>query len=376
MNNLANCYLFLDRPADALTLYSEVLAVRRRVLRPDHPEMLTSMGGLANSYEALNRHAEALKLREELVAAQRRVLPPDHPDTLMSVVNLSASYVTAGRLLDAVKLCEEALPAMRAKLAGHPTTFSCMNNLALSYARLNRHAEAIPLREELLAARGRVLPPDHRDTITDMFALANSYAALNRHAEALKLFEESVAAQRRVLPADHPNTILCMINVAKSYYFLGRYPEALPLIEEVLPKADRPGIPPPLIAIVKVMHFQCRLMLGTVAGWRATAETFEKQSRVDPAGLFTAARYRALTAALQAKEKPPDAAPLAAAEADKAMAWLQRAVAAGFKDAARMKKDPDLDFLRDRADFKKLLADLEAMSPPKKKLAPLPRAKK
>ena len=41
------------------------------------------------------------------------------------------------------------------------------------------------------------------------------------------------------------------------------------------------------------------------------------------------------------------------------MAWLQKAVAAGFKNAAHMKKDADLDAVRARADFKKLMAELE-----------------
>ena len=33
------------------------------------------------------------------------------------------------------------------------------------------------------------------------------------------------------------------------------------------------------------------------------------------------------------------------------MDWLQQAVAAGYKDSARMKKDTDLDPLRDREDL-------------------------
>jgi hypothetical protein len=38
------------------------------------------------------------------------------------------------------------------------------------------------------------------------------------------------------------------------------------------------------------------------------------------------------------------------------MAWLTKAVAAGYKDRAHMEKDGDLDSLRDRADFRALLA--------------------
>ena len=46
--------------------------------------------------------------------------------------------------------------------------------------------------------------------------------------------------------------------------------------------------------------------------------------------------------------------------ADRSMDWLRRAVTAGFNDAKHMKKDSDLDALRERDDFKKLIADLEA----------------
>jgi hypothetical protein len=44
---------------------------------------------------------------------------------------------------------------------------------------------------------------------------------------------------------------------------------------------------------------------------------------------------------------------------DEAMKMLKDAVAKGYKDALHMRKDKDLDALRERDDFKKLLAELE-----------------
>ncbi|MGC3970156.1 MAG: hypothetical protein QM775_23355 [Pirellulales bacterium] len=44
------------------------------------------------------------------------------------------------------------------------------------------------------------------------------------------------------------------------------------------------------------------------------------------------------------------------------MERLQQAVTAGFKDAAHIKQDKALDFLRDRADFKSLISKLEKSS--------------
>jgi hypothetical protein len=51
---------------------------------------------------------------------------------------------------------------------------------------------------------------------------------------------------------------------------------------------------------------------------------------------------------------------LAESYAQRALALLQQAVKIGYKDLALMKKDPDLESLRQREEFKKLLAELEA----------------
>jgi hypothetical protein len=49
--------------------------------------------------------------------------------------------------------------------------------------------------------------------------------------------------------------------------------------------------------------------------------------------------------------------------AARALELLREAVAQGYKDVAHIKKDKDLDPLRDRDDFKKLMAQLEAGNP-------------
>jgi hypothetical protein len=55
-----------------------------------------------------------------------------------------------------------------------------------------------------------------------------------------------------------------------------------------------------------------------------------------------------------------DARRLAKEQADLAMAWLHKAVAVGLNNAEHVKQDKDLGALREREDFKKLLAELEA----------------
>jgi serine/threonine protein kinase len=360
MGNLANCYEAVNRHTDALKLREETLAAFKRVLPPDHPDTLTTMNNLANSYADLNRHAEALKLRQETLAARKRVLPADHPSTLASMHNLANSYVALNRHAEALKLRQETLAGRKRVLPpDHPDTLSTMNALALSYATLNRHAEALKLREQLLAAWKRVLPPDHPSTLMSMHDLALGYVAMNRPTDAIKLLEETLAAQKRVLPPDHLSTIKTMSVLALTYAAVSRHAEALPLIDEVLATANRRGVHPRLIPKMIDLRLRPFQKAGDAAGCRATAEIWEKLNRTDAGSLYYAACFRAVTAAVQAKAKEPDAARLAKEDADKAMAWLTRAVAAGVTNVAHIRKNADLAFLRDREDFQKLVEELD-----------------
>ena len=42
------------------------------------------------------------------------------------------------------------------------------------------------------------------------------------------------------------------------------------------------------------------------------------------------------------------------------MEWLHQAVQAGYTNAVHMRNDTDLDLLRKREDFQKLMAEMEA----------------
>ena len=137
--------------------------------------------------------------------------------------------------------------------------------------------------------------------------------------------------------------------------------EALPIVDECLRlaagKVVHPDLIPGLID-VRLRHFaKC----NDAAGCRATAEMWEDLKRSDAGSLYNAACFRAVTAAvIRAGNESEDAAKDAAADADRAMDWLKPAVAAGYKDAAHMKQDTDLEALRGREDFKQLIAELEA----------------
>ena len=188
--------------------------------------------------------------------------------------------------------------------------------------------------------------------------LAGSYAAAGRPADSLKLYEQLLTLMRKRLGNDHPDTFSFRAGSIEALVALKRFDEALMRIEELLGLAlagSRSGAKVDPSLVPSMLGFRSRIMRDRkdVVGMRRTAEQWEDLKRTDADSLFDAARYRCLLARMLA-DRPAEAK----ADGDKAMAWLTKAVAAGWKDRSRLETDEDLTPLRARDDFRKLVASL------------------
>jgi hypothetical protein len=96
-----------------------------------------------------------------------------------------------------------------------------------------------------------------------------------------------------------------------------------------------------------------------VAAYRESITLLKKLAKPEPVNIYETACCYALICGT-ASEKGSG---LTTADADtageQAMATLRRAISAGYRDLANMRKDTDLDSLRKRPDFEQVLADLE-----------------
>src|SRR5262249_34543009 len=159
--------------------------------------------------------------------------------------------------------------------------------------------------------------------------------------EALTLWEVN-------LGPDHPSTLLSMWGVAASLVHLDRGAEAVRVIDECVRLSAGKVVDEGLLPGVMDLRLRHFAKAKDAAGCRRTAEMWEEMNYTDGDSLYDAACMRAVTAAVFKATGGADAARLAREHADRAMAWLKEAVAAGYKDAAHMKQDKDLDVLRDR----------------------------
>ena len=136
---------------------------------------------------------------------------------------------------------DEQTLAARERVLGpdHPDTLTSRYNLATGYRAAGRTEEAITLHEQTLAARERILGPDHPDTLNSRNTLAIAYRAAGRIEEAISLDEQTLAACERVLGPDHPDTLSSRNNLANGYRAAGRIEEAITLDEQTLAACER-----------------------------------------------------------------------------------------------------------------------------------------
>jgi serine/threonine-protein kinase len=354
------------------------------------------------------------------VPQYRRALAINH-------LNLGLLLADLGNWAEAEAAYRAAL-AVQAKLAAdHPGVPEYRQELAANHynlgtllADLGKRADAEAEYRQALAAQAK-LAADHSGVPKYRAHLANSHnslgfllAGLGRRAEAEAAHRAALAVQEK-LAADHPGVPDYAIELGERYGNFGTLVRDNGDPQESLPWYDRAirtldpvyAADPRRVTARQFLRNACRGRARALTRLRrfadadndwdravALCDAFWRPSlRLDRAIEFVRAGESARAVAeadalattdaaagtlygaastlygiacvyaLAAAAVPADA-PLADRHAARAVELLRRAVAAGYRDAAHMQKDPDLAALRRRDDFAALLWDLADGAPP------------
>ena len=209
----------LGRPADALPVTEEAVAIRRDLAAANparyRPDLAASLSNLGVRFSELGRPADALPVTEEAVAI-RRDLAAANPalyrsDLARSLSNLGVSFSELGRPADALPAEQEAVAIRRDLAAANPARYrpdlaDSLSNLAIRFSELGRPADALPVTEEavaihrdLAAANPDRYRPDLADSLTN---LGSAFSELGRPADALPADQEAVAIHRDLAAAN------------------------------------------------------------------------------------------------------------------------------------------------------------------------------
>ncbi|MFL5590329.1 MAG: FxSxx-COOH system tetratricopeptide repeat protein [Ktedonobacteraceae bacterium] len=196
-------------------LNQRALAIREKVLPPDHPDTSTSLNNLAHLYGSQGRYEEAEPLYQRALAIYEQARGPEHPETAATLDNLAQLYQAQGRYEEAEPFYQRAL-AIREKALGleHPSTSITLNNLANLYRSQGHYEEAEPLYQRSLAIKEKALGPEHPETAFTLNNLAYLYQAQGRYEEAEALYQRALAIKEKALPPEHPSIAIALKNYA------------------------------------------------------------------------------------------------------------------------------------------------------------------
>lgn len=237
---LANVLTHLARYAEAVSALETVVDRFRSLDGPEATTTLSAMNGLALAYHELGRFDDAEQLLADVVERGRRAWGENDLSTLTTMGNLARTVCERGRHDEADALFRKVLSAQRAHYGDdHPHTIATINNLASLMLRQSQYDDALPLFEEAFERRLQTVGHAHPQTCQAMTNLGVVYERIGRLEDAECLHRDAYLAQRSELGAGHPSTLHAMCNLAHVLSEAGELDEAETLFAEATEIIER-----------------------------------------------------------------------------------------------------------------------------------------
>lgn len=198
----------------------------------------------AGYHRTQGRHELGLRQVEEALAIREKILGPDHTLTLEGLDCLSIFYWDQGRYREAEILCLRALEGLEKTLGpNHLTTLETINHLGTLSIRLENfeRAEAFYLRA--LIGQQKAQGRDHASTLAIFHNLGILYAHQNKVKEAETMFLRALEGQEKTLSPDHPSTLMTIYKLGLLYAEQNRLEEAEILYMRALSGAEKIATP-------------------------------------------------------------------------------------------------------------------------------------
>ncbi len=200
---LSNYSFFLDamgRFDEAEANQREAVAMLRKVA-PEAPNTAAAISMEARILQHTGRADDAVPLFEEALALRRKVFGEKHPDVATSLMLLGEAQQTAGRVKDGETSMRAALD-MRRQLFGndHPDVATAAETLANLLEIRGALDECETLLRDTLRIRTVAFTPEHAAVAAVKSALATILRKKGDIAAAETLYREAVATLRKVLP--------------------------------------------------------------------------------------------------------------------------------------------------------------------------------
>jgi tetratricopeptide (TPR) repeat protein len=179
-----------------------------------------------------------------VVSASPVVAQSDQIEAIQDIEDRAISRFSAARYAEAEPLFRRVLAA-RERLLGpnHEDTLVAVRNLGGLYIAQQRYAEAVPYYRRMLAASERTFGREDLRTLAALYELGRLHQSLGNYAEGEPLYRRMLELYERRLGREHLRTYLILNDLGLLYQSWGRYNEAEPIYRRALDMSGRVSEP-------------------------------------------------------------------------------------------------------------------------------------
>jgi serine/threonine-protein kinase len=395
-SGIANAYFYLGRWPQCLEANEKSVAMCEKLAR-ENPRVIRYQSTLAQGYVNLGQVLQRVKQVDRSLEVAQRAIDlmerglrelPDEPNyhwALGQALQTRAHALlarnrfpeTAAALQQAVAHSRQAIRLAPEMMQYSRDLGSHLLNLGIIQSRLGETARARESWQQAVQVWESYAASHPRD-VGYRRVLVGKLQAIARVERAAGFPDDALAAQQRALQVAEdlvraqPDSLLFQTEVASCAAVLGRSLVAQGRPQQALPPLRRAVEQQTAITKQRQQDAGPRRQLGryqlalgvaqgnmgaaaeALASLQAARATLEA---VAPRGMSDSYNLACIAAQISLLFRRLEPA-RADAEAERAVQALRDAIAAGYGNVASLAKDPDLDPLRQRADFKKLLVSL------------------
>ncbi len=206
----------------------------------DEPEVAATMMALIGGvYAQLDLKREALPLFEEALAKRRRLYGGEDPRTAAAERDLGATYLELEQPRRARPLLRHALAVEERRAGADAERAKTLTLVALADKALGDYRAADDALARAAELQERLGPPAELDLATTLVTRGHLLQSIDEAARALPLFRRALELRERRLGRDSPSAVAALLDVGSAELELGHLDAAIAAGERVLAVGER-----------------------------------------------------------------------------------------------------------------------------------------
>jgi len=222
LNHLGELHYLQSKP-DAETFYRDAIRIGRKISPKEPLKLADSLSGLGRLLSVKSNRDEAISLFREAIAIQKTILGNENVEVARNLVMLAQILGTSeaeGMYQDALKIFEKV---------GDPRQATCLIRLAEYDIEKDNYEKAIQRIDEGCSIRKRVFGEQSESLAWCLTKLGDAYYLNGDNQSAEKIYDKALTIRKKVQGPENPEVGFDLLKLARVLHREGKLHEAEPL---------------------------------------------------------------------------------------------------------------------------------------------------